>query len=134
TPNLRHAVADWGQGTGGGRSNGVIVGNPNLKPEKSINYEVGLGYVSDDGYQASITTYFTRFRDKIQTQYLCRGDSGSAACTANGVGGFDFVQTRFNVDKADVKGLELTETIPFTEQLALTSSYSWTDSEQKSGQ
>src|SRR5699024_455297 len=38
-PALRQAVADWGQITGGGGVPAIIMGNPNLKPEKSVSKE-----------------------------------------------------------------------------------------------
>jgi len=41
-PALRQAVADWGQITGGGGVPAIIMGNPNLKPEKSVSKELGL--------------------------------------------------------------------------------------------
>ncbi|RLR17383.1 TonB-dependent receptor [Sodalis-like symbiont of Bactericera trigonica] len=34
SPDLRQAVADWGQITGGSGPKAIIIGNPDLKPEK----------------------------------------------------------------------------------------------------
>lgn len=42
SPDLRQAVADWGQITGGGGAAAIIIGNPNLKPEKSLDQEIAL--------------------------------------------------------------------------------------------
>lgn len=133
TPLLRYVVSDWGQVTGGGSSNGVIVGNANLKPEKSDNIELSLEYSNDYGFNASATIFYTKFRDKIQSYYLCNDATKNGLCSASGITGFDFVQSRENVDKAEIKGLELSLKMPISNKLLLSSSYAWTKSEQKTG-
>lgn len=131
TPGLRQVVSDWGQATGGSGGNGVIVGNPDLSPEKSANYEVSLGYTNEDGVSASATAFYTRFKNKIESYYLCaRGTPGG--CSLNGET-FEFTQKWHNVDKADIKGLELTAKAPLFERFVVTSSYTWMETEQKSG-
>ena len=37
SPDLRQSSANWGQVTGGGVRKGIIVGNPDLQPEKSLS-------------------------------------------------------------------------------------------------
>ena len=136
TPQLRQVVADWGQVTGGsGTGNkGMVLGNPNLKPEKSDNIEIGLGYTNDYGIDASATAFYTKYKDKIQTYYICQGPAGKGKCKVNGYQEkFDFVQGRENVDKADLKGVELTFKTPLFNEFLLTSNYSWTKTEQKTG-
>ncbi|WP_392561523.1 TonB-dependent receptor [Orbus sturtevantii] len=133
TPLLRYVVADWGQVTGGGNRDGVIIGNANLKPEKSDNIELGLEYSDESGMNASATAFYTKFKDKIQSYYLCDDTTNKKLCSANGVSGFDFVQSRENVDKADIKGVELSLKTPLFDTFLLNSSYTWTKSEQKSG-
>lgn len=135
-PQLRQVVADWGQVTGGsGTGNkGMIMGNPDLKPEKTQNFEIGLGYTNDYGVDASATAFYTKYKDKIQSYYICRGNAGSRNCQINGYREkFDFVQGRENVDKADLKGLELTFKTPLFSNFLLSSNYSWTKTEQKTG-
>jgi vitamin B12 transporter len=46
-----------------------IAGNPDLAPESSSTYEVGLDY-SKNGSNASLTYFHTDFEDKIVTDYL----------------------------------------------------------------
>jgi len=133
TPLLRYVVSDWGQVTGGGYSRGVIIGNANLKPEKSDNIELGLDYSNEIGLNASATVFYTKFKDKIQSYYICNDTSNKGLCSANGKPDFDFVQSRDNVDKADIKGIELSLKTPLFDKFLLNSSYSWTKSEQKSG-
>lgn len=128
TPLLRHAVSDWGQVTGGSTKNGVILGNSKLKPEKSDNIELSLEYSNDYGLNASATVFYTKFKDKIQSYYICDNNS----CAINGQN-YDFIQSRSNVDKADLKGLELSLKTPLLDNVTLSSSYAWTKTEQKSG-
>lgn len=131
-PALRQVVSDWGQPTGGDSSSGLILGNPDLKPEKSVNYEMSLNYANDTGLSGSVTGYYTDFKDKIQLFDICR-DEGK--CVApNGDGGYDFIQSRENVDKASLHGVEVTGKIPLPMNFTLSGSYTWSESEQKSGE
>ena len=135
TPQLRQVVSDWGQVTGGYAYNGVVLGNPALKPEKSDNFEIGLGYTNDYGIDASATAFYTKYKDKIQSYFIC--DSRKIANTKcfykNFSKEFDFIQGRENVDKAELKGLELSFKTPLFNDFMLSSNYSWNKSEQKTG-
>lgn len=125
-PQLRYVISDWGQITGQG--SGVILGNPNLKPEKSENYELSLSYLNDSGFNASATVFYTKFKDKIETYYSCNNNS----CTYNGKS-YTSVQHRENIDKAEVKGVEITMKSPLMEKLSLTTNYAYLHSKQLSG-
>jgi len=137
-PDLRAAVADWGQITGGSGDPAVIVGNPGLKPEKSINEEISLNWDNRDNFAASLTAYHTHFKDKIASTYRCRdtasnGDSiASGNCNIDGVL-YKFIQDRINVDRATIRGVESTLTWQLMDQLRLAGNYTYTHSEQKSG-
>lgn len=134
TPSLRQVVSDWGQPTGGGRSNGVILGSPDLKPEKSVGYETSLNYYNEENQiNSSLTGFYTRFKDKIQSRYLCQGPSGKNTCIASNNEKFDFIQEWENVDKATLHGTEFSLKIPLISQLSLSNSYAWTKTKQKSG-
>ena len=136
TPQLRQVVSDWGQVTGGaGTGNkGMVMGNPDLKPEKSDNYEIGLGYTNEYGVDASATAFYTKYKDKIQTYYICNGPAGKGLCKIDGYKEkFDFVQGRENVDKANLKGIELSFKSPLFTDFLLSTNYSWTKTEQKTG-
>lgn len=135
TPQLRQVVSDWGQVTGAGFSNGVVVGNPDLKPEKSDNFEIGLAYTNDYGIDASATAFYTKYKDKIQSYYICdtRKIPNRTCKYKNFNKEFDFIQGRENVDKADLKGIELTFKTPLFTDFLLSSNYSWTETEQKTG-
>ena len=138
TPQLRQVVHDWGQSTGGAGKKGkkgVILGEPNLKPEKSDNFEVGFGYTNDYGIDASATAFYTKYKDKTQSYYLCNDESKKQRCRVEGSNKkFDFVQKWQNVGEADLKGLELSFKTPLFNDFLLSSNYSWTKTEQKSGE
>ncbi|MGL5384487.1 MAG: ligand-gated channel protein [Serratia sp. (in: enterobacteria)] len=132
SPDLRQSSANWGQITGGGVSNGIIVGNPNLKPEKSISEEVGILWDNQEGLNAGITLYNTDFKDKITEVRRCNSSS-DPACTI-GDTTYDFVSDRVNVDKANMRGIEVTTGWQITDDWKLSTNYTFTESEQKSGE
>ena len=135
TPQLRQVVSDWGQATGGGYWDGVVVGNPDLKPEKSNNFEIGLGYTNDYGIDASATAFYTKYKDKIQSYYICDNKNiKEKTCSyKNFSKKFHFIQGLENVDKADLKGIELSFKTPLFTDFLLSTNYSWTKTEQKTG-
>ncbi|MDQ9125873.1 ligand-gated channel protein [Serratia fonticola] len=132
SPDLRQSSANWGQITGGGVSNGIIVGNPNLKPEKSISEEVGILWDNQEGLNAGVTLYNTDFKDKITEVRRCNS-SEDPACTIGNTT-YDFVSDRVNVDKANMRGVEVTTGWQITEDWKLSTNYTFTESEQKSGE
>ncbi|QKJ58489.1 ligand-gated channel protein [Serratia fonticola] len=132
SPDLRQSSANWGQITGGGVSNGIIVGNPNLKPEKSISEEVGILWDNQEGLNAGITLYNTDFKDKITEVRRCNS-SEDPTCTIGNTT-YDFVSDRVNVDKANMRGVEVTTGWQITEDWKLSTNYTFTESEQKSGE
>lgn len=131
-PALRATVAEWGQVTGGGQSNGVIVGNPDLKPEKSVNYEVSANWDNNANLNAGFTIFNSEFKDKITEIRTCDEGSGSAGCPWLGEN-FDFVSQRENVDKANMRGIETTFGWQINDDVKLNANYTFTDTEQKSG-
>ncbi|XWJ88901.1 ligand-gated channel protein [Phytobacter ursingii] len=131
-PDLRQSSASWGQVTGGGRLNGIIVGNPDLKPEKSLSEEIALLWDNNENLNAGITLFNTDFKDKITEVRRCNS-SADPAYTIGSVS-YDFVSDRVNVDKANMRGVESTFGWNITRDLNLTANYTFTESEQKSGQ
>ncbi|QNH52066.1 ligand-gated channel protein [Acinetobacter venetianus] len=133
TPALRATVAEWGQATGGGQSKGVIVGNPDLKPEKSVNYEVSFNWDNLDNLNAGLTLFNSEFKDKITEVRTCQGENvGALECDWLGEK-FDFVSLRENVDKASMRGAEVTFGWQALPNVNVSANYSFTDTEQKSG-
>src|SRR5699024_2944539 len=71
-PTLRQSTANWGQITGGRADpTAIIMGNPDLEPEKSISQEIGLIWDNLDGRVLSLTLFNTRFKDKISEVRKC---------------------------------------------------------------
>ncbi|TLV21643.1 ligand-gated channel protein [Klebsiella indica] len=130
-PDLRQSSAGWGQGTGGRYLDGIIVGNPDLKPEKSLSEEIALMWDNADNLNASITVYNTDFKDKITEVRRCNSSSDPACKIGNHE--YDFVSDRVNVDKAIIRGVESTFGWKITRDLNWTANYTYTKSEQKSG-
>ncbi|NIY46106.1 ligand-gated channel protein [Cedecea colo] len=131
SPDLRQSSASWGQVTGGGRQDGIIVGNPDLKPEKSLSEEIALLWDNRDNLNAGITLFNTDFKDKITEVRRCTRRTDPACRIGDRV--YDFVSDRVNVDKANMRGVESTFGWQITQTLNLTSNYTYTASEQKSG-
>ncbi|OSP47016.1 ligand-gated channel protein [Vibrio cholerae] len=123
-PQLREVTPDWGQVSRGGN----IYGNPDLKPETSVNKELSLMYSAGSGLAASLTAFHNDFKDKI-TRVACPTN----ICT-DGANQWGAAPTyRVNIDEAETYGAEATLSLPITESVELSSSYTYTHSEQKSG-
>lgn len=143
-PSLAAATEGFGRGTGGAGSpaphpRALIIGNPELEPEKSVNYE--LGFVYDNrpaGLTAAVMAFHTRYKDKIAEDRLCdnggdRDDPSTWSCAFGG-NNYLFLSTRKNVDEAQIQGVEVSLDHWLTDALRMSTSYTYTDSEQKSGE
>lgn len=137
TPNIRATVADWGQATGGAGGNAVILGNPDLKPETSISTELGTFWDNLNGLSIGATVFQTRFDDKITEYRECTengpGSDTNGECIKDGHA-FDYISSRTNVDKAEMRGVETTFDWEITPTVNLAANYTYTETEQKSGE
>ncbi|RCX00927.1 ligand-gated channel protein [Marinomonas foliarum] len=125
SPDLRQGTDGWGQVTGGGDA--VILGNSDLKPEESTSHEIGLYWDNQQSTQLSATVFHTNYKDKITETRLC-----NASCVYQGEN-YRFISERVNVDRVVMRGVELTFSHQFTETVSLAANYTYTDSEQKTG-
>lgn len=135
SPDIRAAVNDWGQITGGGRGDpAVIVGNSALKPEQSLSQEIGVLWDSLNGVSAGVTLFNTDFEDKITELRRCTDSTGNASgqCVVNGEA-YRFISDYVNVDEARMRGVEATFDWAISETVSLGANYTYTDSEQRSG-
>jgi outer membrane receptor for ferrienterochelin and colicins len=130
SPDLRQSSASWGQVTGGGVRKGIIVGNPDLQPEKSLSEEIAVMWDNQQGLNAGVTLFNTDFKDKITEVKRCED---TPDCT---IGGdlYDFISDRTNVDKANMRGVETTFGWQISKDWKWNTNYTYTSSEQKSGE
>lgn len=119
-PTLREVSKGYGTSTEGG--NGIIYGNPDLKPEKSVSEEISIAYNHESGFDASLTLFNTDFKNKL-TSY----NTGNPDPLSN-----LNLYTYDNVGKANVKGVEVATGIPIAKDWKLSMNYTYTDSERKS--
>lgn len=105
-------------GVSGVAGNGLVttIGNPNLKPETSVNYETGLYYDNRDGVKANVTGFINDYRNAIESEAID-----------------DSTNSYRNVGKAITQGIELATSLPLAANVALNLNYTYTDSKQRGG-
>lgn len=130
TPNLKQGDSGWIENACGPRIDCIIIGNSNLKPEKSTTYEIGLYYQTRAGLRTSLTFFHTEFTNKIGRRYIC---PPSSSCNYHGVPAPDGVKQYTNVGEAEVNGVEVALEAPLTQDLSFDASYTYTNSEITSG-
>lgn len=118
TPELRAVVEGYAYLR---RNRFVMLGNPDLKPETSTNYEVSALWSNRNDLSAGVTLFYNDFQDKLSTVTTDRRWNGY------------IVMDRINVDKAVIRGVELTGQWDIRSDLLIKGNYTYTDSEQKTG-
>ncbi|OEV40407.1 ferric enterobactin uptake receptor [Campylobacter jejuni] len=113
----------------GGQGRFPIYGNPDLKEETSLNYEVAAIY-NNDLFYISATGFLTNFKDKISTQRYDKTNTipGIGAC------GADRCFRAINHGKVEYKGIELGAGISPLDNLNVNFAYTYLDSEVKEAQ
>lgn len=99
-----------------------MYGNPDLKPETSINTEMGVYFVGDSSLTSNVTLFYNDFNDKIDKVNLDSNCSGRA-CDA----------TYVNIEDAITYGTEAAISKQITASIKLAATYTFTHSEKKSG-
>ncbi|MEG9083043.1 TonB-dependent receptor domain-containing protein, partial [Escherichia coli] len=129
-PSLLQLSPDWI--TGSCRGACEIVGNPNLKPETSESFELGLYYSGEEGWlegvQASITTFQNNVDDRISISRTANVNQAKSypnyvGLNADGEPIFRY----YNVNKARIRGVETELKIPVAEDWKLTLNYTYND-------
>ena len=83
------------------------LGNPNLKPETSLNKEIGVYYSDPSGLKGNLTYFNTDYKNKFSTQT---------------VGGY---KQAINEGRAHVQGVEAATTIPLAKDVRFKLNYTW---------
>jgi len=137
TPEL-NALAD---GIVGFTGQGTIpmFGNPDLEPEKATSSEIGVVYQHPEGYSFAATAFYNEFTDKIAAgpdELNCSWEENPNRPGCVDRGNWPKAESfgqDINIDEAITQGLELSSEVPLLETLTLGMNYTYTDSEQKSG-
>lgn len=129
-PSLLQLSPDWI--TGSCRGACEIVGNPDLKPETSESFELGLYYSGEEGWlegvQASITTFQNDVDDRISISRTANVDQAQSypnyvGLNADGEPVFRY----YNVNKARIRGVETELKFPVAEDWKVTLNYTYND-------
>ncbi|QIO09588.1 TonB-dependent receptor plug domain-containing protein [Acinetobacter lanii] len=118
-PNLRERSGTSSTGSMGMGCNSLIVvgypgggcqmlGNPDLKPETSTNYELSFGY-EQDGSGLDVTYFLSDINDLMQNSYLGQNPITNVWYT-----------TQRNVDKARTSGIEVNYKAKLTDTVRMT--------------
>lgn len=126
-PSLKQADSSIVENAGRGRS--YDMGNSDLKPESSINYEMGLMWDADSGIRSGVTVFYTKFEDKIDKRLFCTSPASAPACTVNGIAPRQTINQYINQDAAELSGVEAFFNTPLGETVDLKTNYTFSDSE-----
>lgn len=117
----------------------LTIGTPNLDPEITTNTEFGVYYDNLANFSANVTLFHNQFKDKIDdgtpiANCFASGNLNQPGCISFGSG---FTQDSFaqstNIGKAVTRGIELGSRWEFAPAWSLSTHYTWSDSEQRSG-
>jgi len=133
TPNIN----DLHDGINGvtGQGEIITVGTPDLDPEESTSYEMGVYYDNYSGFNANATLFHTQFKDKIvnDSPVNCLTNPGGTYCDLLvGTPQTEYGQL-VNVGEAETQGIELATRVPIAAGWWVNANYTYTESEQKSG-
>ncbi len=107
------------------RNGSITRGNPDLKPELSTNYELGL-YYHDDRLRANVTGFYTYYRNKIANT----GSKGFRDADGNMVydpaNPGEYLSIYYNINGARLGGVEASISYDFTPSLTATANYTYT--------
>lgn len=124
----------------GGQGTSPFAGNPELKPETSVNSEIALYWTSQNGdHNFNITYFDTQFEDKIargDTIQSCTQTEGVRPCVNLGEYdqlGYQTYSQKINIDEVDIQGVEVAGLYQISQNWSVRGNYTWTDSEQMSG-
>jgi outer membrane receptor for ferrienterochelin and colicins len=117
-PELRAVIPDYAVVR---RNLFVQFGNPNLKPESSVNYEATAMWSNRAGMSVGATVFYNDFRNQLSTVTTTRRWEGLQ------------VLDRININRAAIKGVELSGRWRIDPAVSVRGNLTYLHSEQRSG-
>lgn len=122
TSDLQEGITGFGaQGTT------PFIGNPDLKPEKSISKEIAVYYEHPEKHNFNLTLFQNNFKDKIDDGIITSSAGEEWAAL-----GYDNLTQKQNIGKAEILGLEASGKYFILENLSIKANWTLMDSEVKS--
>lgn len=106
------------------------IGNPDLKPEKSISYEMAVYYEHENRHNFNLTLFQNDFKDKIDSSTNLVGSAGQEWADLDA--SYGVLTQKQNVGKATIKGIELAGKLYLINNLSIKANWTWLDSKIKS--
>lgn len=112
------------------------MGSPDLKPETSESWELGLYYMGEEGWLEGVESSVTVFRNDVKDRIsISRTSDVNAAPGYQNFVGFETgangrripVFSYYNVNKARIQGVETELKIPFNDEWKLSINYTYND-------
>ena len=129
-PGYAYTTGGSGCSYGANGTCGVILGDPNLQPEKSTSYELSALWDNQSGLRLGATYFYTDFRDKISNALVTDAAGNPVRWSEDPNYRLWYA---FNIDEATSQGVELTFNWEATDTISLRGNYTYTKSEQKTG-
>ncbi|MEI2417065.1 TonB-dependent receptor [Orrella sp. JC864] len=136
-PDIRQIAPGYATTTGGGGCSygpngtcGVIIGDPGLEAETSTNYELSAHWDNQRDLAASITGFYTKFKDKVSNALVL--DENGVPVRWSEDPNYR-LWYNFNVDNATIRGVELSVRWRPTARWSVVPNYTFTDSKQTGG-
>lgn len=129
-PSMLQLSPDWTSNSC--RGSCKIVGSPDLKPETSESFELGLYFAGDEGILDGVSGSVTAFQNNLDDMIgINRTSSRTDALNYPNFVGFDGagrpIFSYYNVNKARIRGVETEVKVPFNDQWKLTLNYTYND-------
>lgn len=136
-PDVRSITPGYAYTTGGGNCTygpggtcGVIIADPRLGAEKSTSYEVAALWNNRRDLQASATLFYTDFKDKVANAIVMNPDGSYARWSQDPNYRLWY---NYNIDRAKIRGVELSGKWQATRTLGFNGNYTYTQSRQEGG-
>ncbi len=124
----------------GGQGTSPFIGNPDLKPETSVNSEIAIYWNPTQNSGINVTVFHNKFKDKIGSTTVrpCALTNFERPCANLGdyyavLGLGSNISVPVNIDEARIQGAEVAGRYQFFDGLSIRANYTYTDSEQQSG-